>query len=208
MLHKISLKSANILYRKILPKESNILEIYIYGFTLFYSLIFTALTIIFLSILYGNFMYGLCFIIFFVPLRLNLGGYHSNTFFGCYTFTITLFTITFLLSTTCNKEFVQNITLIIFSLVSILLFYSKPSINDTHIITNKTIIYSKKNANLLQLINSIVLIILYFGMKLYRLSFCITITTSFVLLLNYLPALKTQRKNHVKRKLEISTYNK
>lgn len=71
-------------------------------------------SVIILSILFGNFLQTICFLIFFLLLRKRSGGYHLNSFIGCYIGTI----IVYLIVCTISNAVRDSTHLYIFSVVA------------------------------------------------------------------------------------------
>lgn len=68
MLQKISLISSRWLLRNSSYKKQTS-TIYIYGFTLIYSTILIAISILLLSSFVNNITYGIVYMVFFIPIR-------------------------------------------------------------------------------------------------------------------------------------------
>lgn len=83
MLNKFSFKSANILINKEIIKPMQ-KDIYIYGFSLFYSTIITGFSILFIGFLFNTFTFGLIFIGYFAFPRFLVGGYHATSYCKCF----------------------------------------------------------------------------------------------------------------------------
>lgn len=83
MLHYIAEKSTDLLinHKIVNSTEKNI---YVYGFELIWSFI---LYFIFSSVIYSIcdcYNYYIVFLVFFVPIRITGGGYHSKTYARCF----------------------------------------------------------------------------------------------------------------------------
>lgn len=126
MLNYISTKSAFILLkRKIITQDE--LNIYIYGFNLFYSSIFTGFTIVLISSLYYNIFFGIIFIFFFALPRFFVGGYHASSFGKCFLITNLVF-ILMLFAVSYAELKIFIIFLYLFSLFFIF-FFSKRTLD-------------------------------------------------------------------------------
>lgn len=85
MLLKLSTYLTHYFIKKNIIK-SNLSQIYIYGFQLTISTLCSLLSILLLSS-FSNFIFGITFLLFFMPLRFCAGGYHSNTYQKCFILT-------------------------------------------------------------------------------------------------------------------------
>lgn len=83
MLNYISNKSTLFLLKqKIITNEQ--LDIFIYGFSLFYSTTITAISIMLISFILHNVAVGLIFIAYFSLPRCFIGGYHAPSYRACF----------------------------------------------------------------------------------------------------------------------------
>ena len=84
MLELISLYSTKFLASKLNISE-DAFSIYKYGFTLLYSMVFSAISICTLSfILFDSPIYAIIFIFVFVSIRIYSGGFHAKTYLSCF----------------------------------------------------------------------------------------------------------------------------
>lgn len=83
MINSLSTYCANLIINQNYTLKQK-RDIYIYGIQIIISSIFTLSTIIVTSILLYNWYDAVIFVLFFVPIRLFAGGYHANTYWGCY----------------------------------------------------------------------------------------------------------------------------
>ncbi len=125
MLLKISEYVTNSFVNKKII-NSNSADIYIYGFQLTLSTLFSIITIILISSLI-NFLFGIIFCSFFMPLRFCAGGYHSKTYWNCFILTNLSFMFVLFVST-----FYLPLIIYIFNIFLSLLFslwFKAPCIN-------------------------------------------------------------------------------
>jgi len=184
MLSYISYKSAKLLESKYKTSNTSYTEIYVYGFTLLFSTLFTATAITLLSLLYGNIIYGLVFIFFFVPLKLNLGGYHAKTFCGCFLFSVSLFTTIYVLISNIQIAYIWPITIILLPCVSIVLFMMKPKVPFNHSVSNELLLKCKKKANYYILVDLFIIVFLITNNDLKRYGFLILLIHFSIMILN------------------------
>ena len=97
MLNYLSTKSTLFLYKKsAFPSSEK--PIYVYGFCLFYSSCFIILSILTISSILNHIIDGIYFLLFFILLRTYTGGYHSNTYGGCFIISNLYFLFTYYIS--------------------------------------------------------------------------------------------------------------
>lgn len=121
MLHGISLKSSKWLLKKS-PDIEQELEIYTYGFILFYSTLLISVSILFLSMLVNDFILGVIYIIFFTSVRQYSGGYHANTYQRCFIISNLSFVFTYLISKICFSSLdniYMTLTVLLISIIYI-----------------------------------------------------------------------------------------
>ncbi|WP_442872277.1 accessory gene regulator B family protein [Anaerocolumna sp. AGMB13020] len=118
MLDFISNKSTCLLMRKNSIEEED-KELYMYGFYIIYSTLFIILSITAIScFIFNDIIYSFLYIIVFIPVRAFAGGYHSNSYFGCFSISNVLFIIATFLTIFLNNKpvLMQFILLLFFSL--------------------------------------------------------------------------------------------
>lgn len=128
MLKKLSLKSTNILIKKEIIKSTQ-KDIYIYGFSLFYSTIITGFSIIFIGFLFNTFTFGLIFIGYFVLPRFLVGGYHATSYCKCFIISNFIFILEIFIMQQVLKSYIIYTFLIFCNIFSYmyLFFVSKHS---------------------------------------------------------------------------------
>lgn len=90
MLHKCALYLASILLKNQAISEED-LEIYVYGWEMILSTAGATLAILIISVLFKQFLGSLLYMLFFITLRSYAGGYHANSYLGCFLITITIY---------------------------------------------------------------------------------------------------------------------
>lgn len=66
-------------------------SVLLYGFQLFISTASSVLSILLISLITGNIVYGIIYLFVFMLLRITANGYHASTFGGCFLLTNSLF---------------------------------------------------------------------------------------------------------------------
>lgn len=115
MLNKIAVKfTNNLLLHNSITREAY--DIYVYGFELLISFLFSATTILLFGTILGCFYQTVAFLIVFILLRSYSGGYHAKTYAMCTIVTFSTFGIVLLLS---KYIFVNYIGYLILGVVGI-----------------------------------------------------------------------------------------
>ena len=162
MLLKLSTYLTHYFIKKNIIK-SNLSQIYIYGFQLTISTLCSLLSILLLSS-FSNFIFGITFLLFFMPLRFCAGGYHSNTYQKCFILTNLCFLFTLFSSKIFYKYHLFNLNLSLFFISVILLWIYAPCENINNPLSNT---YLEKN----RLYTHILLIIYIFTLSIFAYFF-------------------------------------
>ena len=110
MLNKIAVKvTNNLLLHNIITRES--FDIYVYGFELLISFLFSTTTILFLGTILGCFYQTIAFLMVFILLRSFSGGYHAKTYSMCTIVTFATFGTVLLLSKYIFVDYIAYLTL-------------------------------------------------------------------------------------------------
>lgn len=142
-------------------------DTYYYGmFVMLFNLLILV-TIIFIGSMFGKVKETILFLLFFIPLRLYLGGYHCKTPLRCFLLTNTLFMIGIFI----NKYFEIYFYLITILQIIVLIYEKK---------------YMERNIPYYQILSSICLIYLVIGIIQYACRKYIVIAIIFNYLLNKL----------------------
>lgn len=80
-------------------------EIYQYGIEITISSIWNFVLILTVSLLLGNFISGIVFQLFFIPLRMYCGGYHATSYLRCSVIFVITYVLIFLLGTALSSVF-------------------------------------------------------------------------------------------------------
>ena len=121
MLKNISQWAACFLLKKHLINK-DLLAVYEYGFQLFFSTLFGAVSITLLSVILFDIRYALVFLLFFMPLRTFTGGYHCKTYAGCFVVSNLYFVLTVIVSRFAQQA-AENPLVWILPTVPLLLIY-------------------------------------------------------------------------------------
>lgn len=93
LLQGLANASTNLFISKnIISNEQS--DIYIYGFEILYSTLFSMSGIMLLAIIFASWTNGIIFLLYFMPIRIFAGGYHASTYGKCFVLTNAVFLIT------------------------------------------------------------------------------------------------------------------
>ena len=87
------------------PEEK---DLYMYAFSLLISSTYTWGTFILLGLFFDSLIAAICYMLFFIPLRIFCGGYHRESYCKCYTSSLFLFLTVFFIS---KVPFLEKINL-------------------------------------------------------------------------------------------------
>lgn len=119
MLTKIAMSLTNRLKRSgIVSAEAE--DIYIYGFELVISFLFSTITILLIGIIFKLYFETLCFLLIFIALRSFTGGYHANKYWRCNIITLGSYLSVMLLSKCVVPDIVFYIIIFIVGLLLII----------------------------------------------------------------------------------------
>ena len=134
MLNKMATYLARKLLRhQIIQEEA--LDVYVYGFELLLSFLFTTLLIVTLGLAFQRFLETTVFLGVFIFLRSYSGGYHASKYYACTLVTINIYSIVMLLS------YFVTVSIVAYSILGVLgliaLFVWAPIENPNKEITPK-----------------------------------------------------------------------
>ena len=104
MIKFIANKLLNFIYKNISLSE-DMKEIYQYGIEIMISSIWNFVLILTASLLLGDFISGIVFQLFFIPLRMYCGGYHAASYLRCSIIFVITYVLIFLLGTALSAVF-------------------------------------------------------------------------------------------------------
>ena len=94
MIHKLSYTIAIFFRNKALIDEKE-LDTCCYGFEIILSTLLGFALIILSGALLGDFSFGILYLLYIVPIRMCVGGYHAKTYFKCNTVFLLFFGLAF-----------------------------------------------------------------------------------------------------------------
>ena len=131
-------KTANYLARRLLNNnviKEDSFDIYVYGFELLISFLFSTLLVIVSGIIIGKLLETLTFLVVFIFLRSYSGGYHAKKYSICTIVTLGVYAVVILLSSFVNVNIMFYLLLGIVGFI--LLFLWAPIENPNKEITDK-----------------------------------------------------------------------
>lgn len=137
-------------------------NIYHYGIESLTSTLFTSLSILMLSFVYGYPELGGLYLLMSIPLKMTVGGYHANTYLHCYILSHFLFTVTVVCHITyfsITKSPYFCFIVIFFS--TFYIWINAPVRNHNHPVGEKTVLKNKKRAQKLLLLMPLISIVYY-----------------------------------------------
>ena len=127
---------------KYYPIEDDDKDVYIYGFEITFSTLFSLSSVTLLSLLLGHIEYALFFVLFFFSLRLFCGGYHADTYARCFIITNLTFLSTVAYTDLVMMAKASFVMPVLFFLGAVVIFLFSPVKNENHPCSQKTF---KKN---------------------------------------------------------------
>ena len=121
--------------------SSELYEVYMYGFEVLLSSLFSTLLIIIIGIITEKFAETIFFLFVFISLRSFTGGFHANKYWICTILTFSIYIAVMLLSTLDIPSVLAYYVL--FPIGVILLFIKAPILNLNKYLTNKEIQHHK-----------------------------------------------------------------
>lgn len=143
----ISQKLTNQLLSLNLISKSEI-NLYRYGIDVLLSSILNIITILGCSLFFNTIWHGVIFLIFFVPLRITLGGYHASTRLNCFLVSVLLYGLISYLQLLIYYFRLRCIFWIsLLSFCTLYIFFCKPAANSHHPVKTDILNKNKRMAN-------------------------------------------------------------
>lgn len=131
-----------LIKNKILDIEDR--EIYVYGIETILLNAILLICMLLLSLPFGGFVHFLGFLIFFIPLRIFVGGYHAKNSETCFILSVGMYAATLLCISLQPCLYENNIAIISAAIALIILFIWAPLINPNHPLADYQIKRNKK----------------------------------------------------------------
>ena len=160
MLGYISKSSALYLSkRKVIKYEE--LNIYIYGFELFYSTIFIISTIIIVGFVFNTPITSFIFLLYFYPLRLFSGGFHCRTYIRCYLCTNCIFIMVLLLINVLPDSIHCFLCILLPILSTVYLLLNAPVVNQNQPLSQIQMTKNKKKMILILILECCIILFFF-----------------------------------------------
>lgn len=160
MLNKVSVQLARKLVEHLKDSKE---EIYVYGFEIIISTMFGFASILLCSLFLHSFSLGVIFLLFFVPLRLFVGGYHAETYGKCFVISNLTYLLVWFINHILWNKFSFQIWFVVFFIVSFYIIRNSPVIHPAQPINEAKQLRSKKITR--GIISIDLGIIIYFALK-------------------------------------------
>lgn len=149
MLRVIAEKCTDIFLRHGVIQEER-KRVYIYGFELLWSLAFSSLSILMLGLIFNYVPLAITFLVYFIPIRIPAGGFHADSYEGC--FLITNFTAIICVCISrwlYQQKWAANILWVMLAVAVLYIWFVAPVISKKHPIKTSRIVKNQKYARLL-----------------------------------------------------------
>lgn len=183
-----------LLKNKIIEYEDS--DIYIYGFQVIISSMMVTMSLLILGVLLNRILLTLVFMLVFVSLRINTGGYHADQFKDCLRLSLMIYLVEILLVKLIPNEYKIISSFIALIIGTSIIFVKAPVEHKNNPLTPIEKIKYKKTS---RIINSTISIVILIGVFLkpdiidyYLIS---SLTVIAVAILITIPSLKRRRGN-------------
>ena len=196
MLHSFSKKLAAITIKKSCNEENKI-NILTYGYELIFSQVISILLFLLIGIILGFGWETCLFLVSFVCLRIFCGGFHANSYYGCF---ISSMIITFLVvgvGCIVGKYQISWPAIILMVISSLILVFRGPFINPKHPLSLVRIHVNRKKAYCVIIIEDISIVSFLFAQQ-HIAAYILTFSEMVVAILLLLA--------HIKKRKEERTY--
>lgn len=112
-------------------------KIYIYGLELFISTISSVFSMLLIAAITNHFLYGILFLLIFMPLRMTANGYHAKTFFRCFVLTNSVFILYLFIIMHYSIIYSKNIYWVLFIISVLYIFFKAPIEHPLHKLTEE-----------------------------------------------------------------------
>lgn len=179
--------------KKILNQDNR--EIYVYALEVVLLNFILLMTLLIISLFGGQYLFFVCYLCFFVPLRVFTGGYHAKKSETCFVMSVASYVLAMILVNNNLLLFNNEIIVFITALLMLLMFLYSPIENINHPLEKARKRKNKIIARVIVLIDFTLLIVFYInGMAItsYEIIFILLngVTFSLGKIENY-----TERKN-------------
>lgn len=170
--------------------------IYLYGFELLLSTLTSALSILFVSVLFNSIEDGAIFLVIYIGLRVFCGGYHAKTHELCFISSNFTFFVAWIFTKVLTILNLQSLATVLVVLSTIVILILAPIRNKNHPLSDKAYKKNRKIAIIFVSILFIIYLCLAFLNCPLRFFAVFTSSISAVAVLMVIPKLLERRENH------------
>jgi len=156
MLETISKSIVEKMISKRIINDENT-DIYLFGLHQMFLLTVNTISILSISIFFNRLLFGVLFLLFFIPLRSFAGGLHASTSTKCYLYSVIYYTIMMLLMK--KLSFSTNTTLLFMCIVIIITFFLVPVEDNNHKLDNVEYYFYQNRSRIVLIVEGIIFII-------------------------------------------------
>lgn len=183
-----------LLKNKIIEYEDS--DIYIYGFQVIISSLMVTISLLILGVLLKKVLFTLVFMLVFVSLRINTGGYHANRFKDCLSLSLLIYLIEILLVKFIPNEYKVIVIFTLLAFGTSVIFAKAPIEHKNNPLTLKEKIKYKKISRIISSIVSIVILIgVFIKQDLIDYYLISSLTVMAVAILIIIPSLERRGRN-------------
>jgi len=135
-------------------------EVYKYGTEMVISTSASILVTLIISIIFRELLYMTIFYLFFIPLRMNVGGYHANSYEKCFVTTVSAYLLYILVLVYLSKSLFVYIGLFSIIISLPIVFIYAPMIHKNNIINKSGVVKRKILSRVFVVVDCFIIILL------------------------------------------------
>lgn len=178
MLNTIAAYCTSVLIGNGIIKEER-KSVLVYGFQLFISTASSLLSILLISLITGNIVYGSIYLIVFMLLRITANGYHASTFGGCFLLTNSLFLLYLAIINIFPKAIPLSVDILFLAFCFIYIWKKAPIEHPSHKLSLKNKKKNQSAARIIICVDIFVIATLYCTYH-YKVAYAISISVFIV----------------------------
>lgn len=159
MLEKLSARLTEALLRRGAAEESK-RELFEYGFQITLSTLLWLATITVIGLVFFDWRFLLCYLLFYLPVRQFAGGYHCSTYGGCYALSNLMFLAVCLGGRALQVSGWKLPVLALGALALLFIFWQAPVMNHSNPLSKRGIRKNRNSARLFVLLDGAGLLLL------------------------------------------------
>ena len=159
MLEKLSARLTEALLRRGAAEESK-RELFEYGFQITLSTLLWLATITVIGLVFFDWRFLLCYLLFYLPIRQFAGGYHCSTYGGCYALSNLMFLAVCLGGRALQDPGWKLPVLALGALALLFIFWQAPVMNPSNSLSKRGIRKNRNSARLFVLLDGAGLLLL------------------------------------------------